>query len=899
MWPDDSDLTVRVRAAFGANLASDPVTWVWTDLSDRMTAELIQVREGRSAGARTASPGTCTVSLLNDDGALTPQNPMSSYWPFVELDTPLWVEVFWGGVWHDRFRGFADQWQPTFTPTTDGTSRSSVRITASGLTRRLTQGEQPTKSALFRAVAKTSPVAYWPLEDGPDSTQAAAVASTAAPLKLDKGSVRFAGTDGPAGSDSLADFSEGGTMTGVVPPAAHTTSWRVEFVTLFREFQPGTFGAVLQIYVGGTIDFWEIDANPDVDGGLYMQYVTKAGGFGDAYSYVKVDDGRWHHIRVEAVQSGGNINFFVSLDGAPIIFMAVAGTMGAVSRVVINPTGDVVEEVPSLGHLTVWAPWAGGTDTVAAAIGYPGETAKARIARLCAEEGVPVTLSASTGDPQGPQPVDTFMGLLRQVEETDLGILTEEGWGFHYVARADRYNVTPAMTIDLVSYLVQRGDSRGVLVPTFDDASVVNEVTVTRVRGSSATAVNLTNPRLARRAGTADVNVVSDGVLLDQASWRAYLGGMVGLREQTFPVDLAANPGLVDAWLPCGVGSRIVRTNPPAVYGPGPLDMLVEGWTESIGPRSWMVQVTPTPAEPWDVATVDGDPRMAADGSTLAAALTSSGMSLVLASTPANGPWSQDAADFPLAIKVGGEQVTASVIAPAVSDDFSRVVPPGGWGGPWTTAVGSASVASVNTFAILDVPALLADYVQVVSGLSARDFEVEVGAIYLATAPTGSGAYARAVVYLRWQNSSNYLALFLHLLPSGAIDMQLNRVSAGSFTTLAAATSPTPFAAGVSLKVRVAADGADLRARVWTFGTRDPLSWQIVATDPAPVAGTVGLGALLVAATNPLPYRVVFDGFTVIRPQLVTLSARHVNGVQRAWPASTPVDVTEPAIVPL
>ncbi|MEU6204599.1 hypothetical protein ABZ814_13540 [Micromonospora musae] len=145
------------------------------------------------------------------------------------------------------------------------------------------------------------------------------------------------------------------------------------------------------------------------------------------------------------------------------------------------------------------------------------------------------------------------------------------------------------------------------------------------------------------------------------------------LRESTFPIDLAANPELLDGWLACGIGSRIQRTNPPTQYGPGPLDTLVEGWTETIGPRSWTVQVTPAPAEPWEVAEADGVQRVAADGSTLSSSLSSSGTSAQITFTTANGPWTTAAADFPIDIRVGGERVTVSAISGSTSPQTATI----------------------------------------------------------------------------------------------------------------------------------------------------------------------------------------------------------------------------------
>src|SRR5688500_19039981 len=86
-WPDDRDLPVEVEMAFGADVNADPGTWSWTDLSSRRTADAIRIR------AVKGTPRSCTVTLDNDDAWLTPLHPMSPYWPYVDLNTPMRVRL--------------------------------------------------------------------------------------------------------------------------------------------------------------------------------------------------------------------------------------------------------------------------------------------------------------------------------------------------------------------------------------------------------------------------------------------------------------------------------------------------------------------------------------------------------------------------------------------------------------------------------------------------------------------------------------------------------------------------------------------------------------------------------------------------------------------------------------
>ncbi len=93
----EARLGVRVEVAWGADL-NVPSSWVWTDLTDRLvgtTSELtIGLTAGRAPESADTQPSAITLNLDNSDGALTPGNPASPWWPNVERGAPLriWVE---------------------------------------------------------------------------------------------------------------------------------------------------------------------------------------------------------------------------------------------------------------------------------------------------------------------------------------------------------------------------------------------------------------------------------------------------------------------------------------------------------------------------------------------------------------------------------------------------------------------------------------------------------------------------------------------------------------------------------------------------------------------------------------------------------------------------------------
>ncbi|WP_406083115.1 hypothetical protein OHA01_26400 [Micromonospora zamorensis] len=821
----------------------------------------------------------------------------------------------------DRFSGHADQWEPTYIPTgVTGQMASAVRITASGILRRLQQGSPPSLSPMRRTLAASSPVAYWPGEDGDIASQSGSAIPGHPPLSV-AGTVTFAAVDDYSnrlgttfryGTSALADLSAGGTISASVPSNVTTstaTRWTVQLAAAPDVTAASADLVLAEITTtGGTFARWQLVQRKATLRTQLVAY-TAAGA-----ATVVVDEpsvsSAFGPFDLSVWQSGGTIMAGTTWTGSGHLYTgSTAGTLGGVSGISMNPTRTTQSISLPVGHLAVWAtanlPAAaltGFTDAYGTFVRGPltsfeREAATSRLARLCAEEGVPLDMPGVPADAvvrMGWQPVGTGMDLYRECEQADVGILYERQFGLAYLPRAYRYNRPADLTIDLATYAITgRADP---LTPVYDDQALRNRWTVERTDGSFVVEADTASQRRGVYPDEVELNLLADSQLPDQASWRVHLTSEPDLREATFPIDLAANPGLLDGWLSCQVGSRIVRTNPPAQHRPGPLDRLVMGWTETIGPRAWQVQVVPEPAGPWDVAAADGDQRVAADGATLAVDVSSSGTTLLVSSTAENGPWTQDGADFPLPVRVGGEQVTASAIGPALLDPFTRTTFPG-WGGAWTTTGGAASEWSTDgTKAAVDVASVNVGREATIN-VSYADAEITVGHLKVGTPPTG--ANVELSLRARYVDPSNFVEARLFVNPDASVTINVRQVLAGvetysAFPGVSGATATT------ALAVRLQIDGPTLRARAWDKATPEPPAWQVSMPVNMRAPGKIMFRAARSAGnTNGGSYFVEFDDFAITNPQQVTLSARGVNGVQRAWPAGTKVDVWHPAIVPL
>ncbi|PVD01351.1 LamG-like jellyroll fold domain-containing protein [Streptomyces sp. CS014] len=84
-------MPILVEAGWGG-LVQYPWTITWTDLSDRV--DMIQgvtITRGASDELSETQPGSCSMTLDNQDGALTPGRPDSPYYPFVRRNAPIRV----------------------------------------------------------------------------------------------------------------------------------------------------------------------------------------------------------------------------------------------------------------------------------------------------------------------------------------------------------------------------------------------------------------------------------------------------------------------------------------------------------------------------------------------------------------------------------------------------------------------------------------------------------------------------------------------------------------------------------------------------------------------------------------------------------------------------------------
>lgn len=562
-----------------------------------------------------------------------------------------------------RAVGEVSEWAPRWH-----VSGSDVRapITAAGIMRRLSQGRRPLKSVLTRAIPTFAPVAYWPLEDGKESTQAYSPLPGVQPLRVQ--GLNMAADSSFAASDALPTIAAGATLTGTVPAYTGST-WEIDFYYKL-DSAPASLGTVLEWKTSGIPwRIWRLRFGPTTadliveDGAGATTLVTSVPltyAFGTG----------WHQFVIIGQQFGSDLDVTVTGGGATLL----GATTGQVTG--FSTTFGASLAGAGFGQLAVYnsAPY-----TSSYATAWQGETAAARVLRLCTEESIPVDVWGNplTQEAMGYQRPAQLLDLLAECEAADGGILFEDRnrLALIYQSRESLYTRAPLLTIPY-GHLAELGPPRD------DDTRIRNDRTVSRTNGSFGRWSQDTGPMstLDAPAGVGlyedevTLNVAADDQCQPIAQWLVHLGTVDEARYPQIKILLHKYPQYVDAVTSLDVGSVIRVTGLPSHLPPGPLDLLVEGYEEALGPLSWEITLTCSPASPWRVAIADDAVYGRADtaGSTLAAAVSTTTATTLSVATTTGPLWTTSG--FPFDIRVAGEVMTVTAVSGSTSPQTFTVI---------------------------------------------------------------------------------------------------------------------------------------------------------------------------------------------------------------------------------
>lgn len=689
---------MAVEVAFGANLAADPGTWTYSEITDDVLQNPgVRITVGRGDELSQASPATCTFRVKNTLGQYTPFNPQGSNYPNVLLGVPVRVLVTLNGVdIFTRFQGQIVSWEPGW----DAQGKFAyLTVTAAGDTRRLGSGSKPLRSALERAIVAEAPLEYWPCEDGSSSTEIASGLPGHPATKIN--GLTFASDTGLVGSAPLLAFESGGSIVGPVTATPSASQWQWDW-HYNMPGDPGADTVVMQINTTGTITIWQyVVLNGGTTYSIRGYDNTGALAINRSFATLTSDpvSGAWSHWSFY-VQDGGSgtvnyaFHYYPSLGGIGLADGgSFSGTPGHPVSWGVPPSTGIAGT--ALGHVVLYDAY-NYTQPGLPAFGYVGETAEDRLTRLCAEEGVTLTVTGNSNIAMGPQHADTFMNLVRECETADVGVLLDGlAVGLTYACRNALYSQAAALTIDANSGQVPADATPA---PVFDDQKITNSVTVANRTGSSVTVEDTDGTLGTAAIGVFDseygVNLSADTDLVSFGSWIVHIRTAEGMRYPQVLVDFAAAPELATDWLNVTPTNRLDITNlvdQLTQHPPQDVSLLVEGWTETLNSRTWRVAVNTSPYRVWEVFKI-GDSRLGriqTDGSTVHQNYSTGATSIKIDSS--GGLWTTGAVSFDVEIR--GWQISVTNISGASSPQtFTVTALPGdiGTGNPvklWRSGV--------------------------------------------------------------------------------------------------------------------------------------------------------------------------------------------------------------------
>ncbi|MFJ4907729.1 hypothetical protein ACIQCR_24560 [Streptomyces sp. NPDC093249] len=576
---------------------------------------------------------------------------------------------------HVRLEGEVPAWPPERHISGND---SVVAITPGGIMRRLGIGRKPLDSALRRLVTASGPVECWPLTDGSEATQGAALRG-GPPMAPAPGSTRLAWAGGelaPWVEPVLrADTGATSDLSATAPPStAAAAGWSLDWS---RSGQAGTEFVRLTDRGTGTAQLQWVVVTDSATGAVRV--LVERIGTEDGpqmlvnLTSVAIFDDAPHHLRLKTVPSGSITVWYLYIDGVLAATDAWSTAGAALRTVRVTALLGAVGSTPlSLGYVTYWGPGEPPAAEVHRALtGMTGESAGARVARVAAEQGVPLRLDgeAASTTPLGVQTRQTFLDTLETATDADMGLLLDQRDARALLVRARHtlYTQAPAVTLTYAGGIIS-GEFR----PVDDDRLARNEVTTKRADGGEHTAtetvgrMSVQDPPLGiGRYDEADTySLAADEQTIGQAWWRLHVGVYGGLRYPRVTVDLA-NPRafpLIADLLAADVGDLLRLRLLPREYGTG-ADLLIRGYTETISAKGWTITFICDPGAPWRVGIYD-DPangKYDTSGCQLTTGITATATSFSVTTTTGLR-WTTTPGEMPLVLTVGGEEIRVTAV---------------------------------------------------------------------------------------------------------------------------------------------------------------------------------------------------------------------------------------------
>lgn len=646
----------------------------WTDVPLMATA--VKVTRGVDSYGTWPRPSRFECEIDNDTLNYDPSRPTSLLYGVAGRNTRVRIRPNLNTYLYAE----ASTWTPQRTiEHVPGArrGRSSTRLVAEGLLRRLGTWSDPIRSPMYRTIsARATSVGHWPLEDDRDAT-ALSNSEVGAPLASIFGGPSIGESESPQGAAKSVKVGAATRLTSRFVDASTTAGWQVSWSFKLPAVPPSaTFGQLLRWTTSNGYT-WTVDVNNT----NYRVTVTDSAG-GSLLSSQFIHAGRppndWLTFRVKASASGGTVTvepaWYAQGDTAEVgVTVTFAGSVGALRQ--WWQDGNAVVDGGWFSHIfgvTGTADNLVGATAQRVFNGYSGEQATERFLRVMGELGLTGYSIGPGGNsmPMGPQRPGTLLDILKEIRDTDDARIDDERLdiALTMTMRRGLYNQTPALTLvhpgDVYEYEKEIGD-----LNTHNRVTVKNtsggEVTVSRDTGPMSTQPPPAGVGL--NPFSVDVNVADESQLEPIASWHLAKGTLDLPLYRSITLNLTGRPALAAPAISVREGNYITVTGLEAET----VHLLVVGIVRQTTPGLDLITFQCEPYDPYLIGVWDNTAfRYDSRTSTLNTGATASATSLVVTFTDRDDAWSTTAT--PYAWLVGGERVTVtSITAPAGS-------------GPWT-----------------------------------------------------------------------------------------------------------------------------------------------------------------------------------------------------------------------
>lgn len=229
-------------------------------------------------------------------------------------------------------------------------------------------------------------------------------------------------------------------------------------------------------------------------------------------------------------------------------------------------------------------------------------------------------------------------------------------------------------------------------------------------------------------------------------------------------------------------------------------------------------------------------------------------------------------------------------------DNFARVAS-NGWGTApygetWTVAGTAAQYEASGAFGtILPTGANTTWRTNILTGLTDYTLSTKVVNSYLTTA-SSSGSISLGLM-ARYVDASNHYLVMARFFPGGSVDVVVQKVIAGAFTTAATYSTGLTHFSGNEYVIKALVSGNTISVKIWKSFDPEPGGWLGTATLTGITSGGVGARVRIdpdITNTFALPFS--FDDFTVTgignTPLITSTAQSSVLGSAPSIPYDSP-----------